>query len=171
MSALLENENLSQVPSFSQAFLDLTAHISPGTLESLDEYLIENGVAGGPATFAAKHEEGRVGVFSANSQKHADTIELCDRDTSVWCMDTFVPYSSADDFKQCRGHRGDCKTWKSNQNAYLLPGVIEFIKSLRFFTSTGKVAIIINKANDKGIEHHDHVLDDLGVYECALTCA
>ena len=146
----------------------MTSYISNTLLEALDEYLIENGIAAGRTAFESKHDEGRVGVFSASSRKHADAIEMCDRDTSVWCMDTFVPYSSADDFKQCRAHREDCRTWKSNQNAFLLPGVTEFVKSLPFFSSTGKVAIIINKANDKGVEHQDHDLDDLGELACML---
>ena len=64
--------------------------------------------------------------------------------------------------RQCRAHRGDPNTWRANGNSFLLPGVVEFIKRLPFFEQTGKVAIIINDANDTGVEHSDISLDDLG---------
>ena len=47
------------------------------------------------------------------------------------------------------------------QNSFVLPGVASFVKSLTFFAQTGKIAIIINRANDKGVEHANIGQDDL----------
>ena len=94
-------------------------------------------------------------IFPASGRKHADAIELCDRDTSTWCQDVFHAIDGKDDFRQCRAHRGDSRTWRPNANAYQLPGVETFVHSLPFFSNIGKIAIIINRAGDKGVEHRD----------------
>ena len=138
-------------------FFDLTSAVDPQALAALDGYLLEENIC----DFLAKHADGRLCVFPAEGKKHADCIELCDRDTSTWCQDEFQSLSSKDDFRVCRGHRGDPRTWKKNANAFLLPGVIDFVKSLPFFSQTGKIAIIINRANDTGVQHADIGQDDL----------
>jgi hypothetical protein len=103
-------------------------------------------------------------VFAAEGGKYGDALELCTRDTSGWCQDAFAAFSSADDFKQCRGHRGDPTTWRPNHNGrVLLPGVLAFANQLPFFDPghVGKVAIIVNELNSRGVEHVDHRFDDL----------
>jgi len=117
--------------SEASAFLDLTSHVPPGSLTALDVYLKAEGIC----NFEAAHADGRVGVFSALGQKHAAAIELCDRDTSVWVNDSFVPLSSVDDFKQCRAHRADGRTWKPNMNAYV--SSIESDESAQWLVARG----------------------------------
>ena len=163
MSALTSQPPVDGSPTMStpdqSPIFDLTSYVDPQTLVDLDNYLITKGIL---SFEESTSNEGEVGIFSAESQKHGDAIELRDRDTSTWCCsDAFCSYSSSDDFRQCRAHRGDAKTWRPNKNAHLLPGVTEFVVSLPFFSSTGKVAIIVNKPNDVGVEHADHALDDL----------
>lgn len=104
----------------------------------------------------------QVDVFAAEGGKYGDALELCTRDTSGWCQDAFAAFCSADDFKQCRGHRGDPTTWRPNHNGrVLLPGVLQFAAQLPFFSAVGKVAVIVNEPHSTGIEHVDHRFDDL----------
>mmetsp|Transcript_13707 Transcript_13707/g.27325 ORF Transcript_13707/g.27325 Transcript_13707/m.27325 type:complete len:288 (+) Transcript_13707:225-1088(+) len=136
-------------------FIDLTTYVSQDALDKLDICIIETL----KNRLAIDVETSK---FTAENMVHADALEFCDRDTSTWCVsDVFVPYSGNDDFRQCRGHRGDARTWRPNKNAFEIPGVMEFVRSLPFFTSTGKVALIFNKVGDEGVEHADHELDDL----------
>jgi hypothetical protein len=141
-------------------YMNLTEHVSPEILEELDSYLHSH------LTFSATNdkvylEDGEIGLFAAMGYKHGDSIDLTDRDTSSWCADVFTAYSGADDFKVCRGHRGDPKTWRSNSNAQLLPGVISFVRKLPFFDQVGKISIICNAAGSKGVEHADIEFPDL----------
>ena len=138
-------------------FFNLTSHVDLASLSRLDEYLISEDIL----HFAQTQTEGRVGVFPADGKKHADCIELCDRDTSTWCQDVFHARNGKDDFRQCRGHRGDSRTWRPNTNAFLLPAVESFARSLPFFSEVGKIAIIMNRPNDKGVEHADIDQSDL----------
>ncbi|GMH62870.1 hypothetical protein TL16_g03572 [Triparma laevis f. inornata] len=146
---------LSAPPTLSNAFIDLTSYVSDEDLEKLDVTILEclkNRLAIDVET----------SKFTAENMVHADALEFCDRDTSTWCVsDVFTPFSGKDDFRQCRGHRGDSRTWRPNQNAFEVPGMMEFVRSLPFFESTGKCALIFNKTGDKGVEHADHELDDL----------
>ncbi|GMH67931.1 hypothetical protein TrRE_jg487, partial [Triparma retinervis] len=130
-------------------------------LEKLDK--LDDQIKEALALRAATDMDVQTTPFTAENRKHADAIQFCDRDTSTWCVsDVFVPMSGRDDFRQCRGHRGDNRTWKPNRNAFELPGVLQFVKEeLPFFESTGKVALIFNKEGDEGVEHADHNLDDL----------
>ena len=98
-------------------------------------------------------EEIDVSVFAAESQKYGDALELADRDTSCWCADAFVSRGPADDFKLCRAHRGDPRTWRPNANATALPAVSAFARRLPCFDRVGKIAIILNGRNDAGVEH------------------
>ena len=43
-----------------------------------------------------------------------------------------------------------------NENYYDFPKLITFVKELDIFEDMGEIAIIINEANEKGIEHRDH---------------
>ena len=73
----------------------------------------------------------------------------------------FTAYNGDEDFKVCRAHRGDAKTWRLNPNARLLPGVVRFVKGLPFFEETGKISIICNPPNTAGVEHCDIEFPDL----------
>jgi len=138
-------------------FVDLTEFCSLQALEDVDEYLMKHlDLSQGKVRL----EEAEVGLFTAKGYKHADAIDLTDRDTSVWCQDAYRPYNGAQDFKVCRGHRGDPQSWRRNVNARLLPGVIDFLENLPFFEQTGKISIICNQPNTKGVEHADIDFDD-----------
>lgn len=137
-------------------FTDLTEAVSGSDLDALDASLARAGVLG--ADWAGDRE---VSVFAAESRKYGDALELRDRDTSTWCADAFQPRTAADDFKACRAHRGDPRTWRPNANAGLLPGVVDFASRLPFFEATGKIAVILNGAGEAGVEHADHALPDL----------
>lgn len=145
----------------AKPYVDLTSFVDSAELEALDLYLREQGI--GPY-FEQQHAEGRMSVFPADGLKYASAVELCDRDTSGWCLDVFHAFNGRDDFKQCRAHRGDPNTWRPNANSHVLPGVVDFVKRLPFFEATGKIAIIVNNPNDTGVEHSDIGLDDLGQY-------
>ena len=161
MEYVIDNEHFADhlTPPFSTppVFFNLTQYIDEETLSTLDSYLLSNDIL----HFAEQQKEGRVGIFPAEGKKHADCIELCDRDTSTWCQDVFRALNGKDDFRQCRGHRGDPKTWRPNTNAFLLPGVESFARKLPFFSQIGKIAIIINRPNDVGVEHADIGQNDL----------
>jgi hypothetical protein len=146
-----------------QPFCDLTRFVSAADLADLDAYLLGKGVLGPLSGFGTSPEDGvaDVSVFPADGLKYGDCLELCDRDTSTWCGDAFVSYSGADDFKQCRAHRGDPCTWRHNGNALRLPGVINFVRKLPFFEQTGKIAIILNAPDEPAVEHCDHAIADL----------
>lgn len=135
-------------------FVDLTEFVDPKKLDQLGAYLLERRV----------HELSSANEFVpfiAESRKYADAIELADRDTSTWCEDAFCARSTQDDFKQCRAHRGDPRTWRSNANASRLGELTEFARSLPFFERVGKVAVIVNQPDSLGVEHCDHRLPDL----------
>ena len=149
-----------RAPPSRAPFVDLTHFIGDGELEALDEYLLGHGICNTSASGEFARMGGDVGIFSAESRKYGDAIELCDRDTSSWSA-TSLSFSSDGDFKACRAHRGDPFTWQPNLNARLLPGVVDFVRNLPFFERTGKIAIILNAPNDAGVEHVDHRLDDL----------
>jgi hypothetical protein len=138
-------------------YVDLTSYVSQEKLESLDTYL-KSHLAFGDKVYL---ESGEIGVFTAKGYKHGDAIDLTDRDTSGWCADAFTAYTGHEDFKVCRAHRGDAKTWRLNPNARLLPGVVSFVRSLPFFEQTGKISIICNAPNSQGVEHCDIEFPDL----------
>jgi hypothetical protein len=159
-------------------YVDLTSFCSLETLESLDQYLQANltfGVVrddgdGGGDDDKVNHVESsgaaaapfEIGMFTANGYKHGDAIHLTERDTSGWCADTFTAFTGDEDFKVCRGHRGDAQTWRLHPtNARLLPGVVNFVQSLPFFVETGKISIIYNPPNTQGVEHCDIEFPDL----------
>ena len=139
MEYVIDNEHfadhLTPPSSTPPVFFNLTQYIDEETLSTLDSYLLSNDIL----HFAEKQKEWRVGIFPAEGKKHADCIELCDRDTSTWCQDVFRALNGKDDFRQCRGHRGDPKTWRPNTNAFLLPGVESFARKLPFFSQIGKI--------------------------------
>ena len=149
--------------SLAAPFVDLTHLVDAGSLASLDASLARLGAYGdGAAAGLAAGVE--VSVFAAESQKYGDAVELRDRDTSAWCADAFVSRGPSDDFKLCRAHRGDSRTWRPNANAALLPGVDAFARGAlkrSLFEDVGKVAVILNGRGDAGVEHADHALPDL----------
>ena len=138
-------------------FVDLTDCVSDEDLAAVSEELGALGVFG-----SELGEDIDVSVFAAESQKYGDALELADRDTSCWCADAFVSRGPADDFKLCRAHRGDPRTWRPNANATALPAVSAFARRLPCFAGrVGKIAVILNGRNDAGVEHADHALQDL----------
>jgi len=171
--------NASPVP-----FLDLTSHVDAAELTKLDEAVLEC-----LKNREAADRDVETTPFTAENRKHADAIQFCDRDTSTWCStDMFVAMSGKDDFRQCRAHRGDNKTWRPNKNAFEVPGILEFVRTaLPFCEARGKVALIFKKEGEEGVEvrwgaivttqatnpiynplpllgspqHADHKLDDL----------
>ena len=140
-------------------FTDLTEFVDPVELQALDDYLMSHiDFSDGKPNL----KDGKMALFVAEGRKYSDALELSDRDTSVWCQDTFVAYSSYDDFVQDRAHRGDPKTWRPNHNGrVLLPGVLEFCQRLPMLSRLGKITIIANHPGFKGIEHVDHRIDEL----------
>ena len=166
----------------SLPYIDLTPYISSSKLKELDEYLHNvtsiNLQSKDKDTIVPSTSDLSVGLFTAKGYKHGDAINLTERDTSSWCADAFTAYTSKDDFKVCRGHRGDPKTWRPNENASLLPGVVDFIADALLgnklclesdteeticpiFEQTGKTSIIWNAPNSKGVEHSDIEFNDL----------
>ena len=146
---VLERDAASDAP-----FVDLSSFVDQSALDELDDYLVRKGISG-DCDGAEKI------IFAAEGRKYGDAIELCDRDTSSWCMDAFYSCSPKDDFKKCRSYRGDPRTWRPNHNARALPKVIEFVRQLPFFERTGKICIILNARNGTGQEHEDHKIPDL----------
>ena len=146
----------SSSPPPKSAFIDLTSYVDPTVLDSLDK-IIQDILSHSSTT------DCQTTPFTAENLRHASAVQFCDRDTSQWCAsDVFVPRSGRDDFRQCRAHRGDDRTWRPNRNAYTFPGVLEVVKEkLPFFESTGKCCLIFNDPGDEGVEHADHNLDDL----------
>ena len=141
-------------------FLDLTSFVDAEELDALDRYITERvDMSSGKVKLA----DGDVAPFIAEGGKYSDALELCDRDTSVWCQDVFAAYSGMDDFVQDRAHRADPATWRPNYNGrVLLPGVLDFCaRKLPMLSRVGKVAIICNEAGYPGIEHVDHRIDAL----------
>ena len=158
MREITNSENIRQE---SGPFVDLTDFVPLEELQELDDYLKERLVFS--ENEKVRLQGGEIGLFTAKGYKHADSIDLTDRDTSGWCADAFTPYSGNDDFRVCRGHRGDPKTWRTrnNPNARELPGVIDFVQNLPFFDQTGKISIICNRPGSQGVEHSDIELPDL----------
>ena len=76
-------------------FLDLTSFVDAEELDALDRYITERvDMSSGKVKLA----DGDVAPFIAEGGKYSDALELCDRDTSVWCQDVFAAYSGMDDF-------------------------------------------------------------------------
>ena len=138
------------------AFVDLTPFVDAAVLDDLDDYLEARGVAGAGGADGAETM-----IFAAEGRKYGDAVELCDRDTSAWCMDAFYARGPKDDFKKCRAYRGDPRTWRPNHNARALPGVADRLRRLGLLERMGKTAIILNARNSAGVEHADHALPDL----------
>ena len=110
----------------SSPFLDLTEFVDQAKFQALDDYLVQKGICGGLVASQGGEEGDSDGLSAWGIGKlgdYGDCVELCDRDTSTWCSDTYVAFSGADDAKQCRGHRTDPCSWRPNANAMILPKV------------------------------------------------
>ena len=134
-------------------YLDLTRFVPAPTLDELDAYLLAHNIGcetppNGVAPTA----------FFADDQKHATAYELCDKDASHWEP---APRDEEEAFAMCRRRRGCERTWRPNANGEALPGVADFLARLPVFSSTGKVAILVNEPGTRGVEHVDHRLPDL----------
>ena len=126
-------------------FTDLTRFISPEALDALD------------ASLAANLVKGATTPFLADDLKHADAVELCDKDTSQW-----PPAAATEDaFRTCRRRRGDPSTWRPNENAATLRELSDFARDLEIFEATGKIAVLVNAPGSTGVEHVDHTMPDL----------
>jgi hypothetical protein len=161
ISSTRSADNGSDVGNDNVPYVDLTSYMDLEQFESLDTYLRQNLTFGADGDPKVHVEHGEIGIFTANGYKHGDAINLTERDTSGWCADVFTAYNGDEDFKVCRAHRGDAKTWRLNPNARLLPGVVSFVRSLPFFVETGKISIICNPPNVTGVEHCDIEFPDL----------
>ena len=162
--------------NYGKPYTDLTSFISAESLIKLDEYLqtvqsdngtqiVDNTTENDDGDSNSEGSDAlEIGLFSACSKRHGNAIELKNRDTSSWVLDDFVARSPLEDFKGCRGRRGDSQTWKWNTNSTILGEVTTFVETEllpTFFKSIGKTCIIINNANDEGVEHSDHEFPDL----------
>lgn len=175
----VENGSTSQDEKTSKSrvpYVDLTPYVSAQKLRELDDYLKRTSsmnLQTNDTKSLSLDSEVKVGFFLANGRKHANAIDLTDRDTSSWCTDAFRAYTSVEDFKVCRAHRGDLKTWRPNANSYRLPGVMDFIsqallghqsnddsKSCPILEHNGKISLIWSAPNSTGEEHVDIEFDD-----------
>ena len=133
MSALA---NANETP-----YLDLTKFVPAAALDELDRYLLEEGIGG--ANNAAQWS-----AFLADDSKHSECVELCDKDTSSWPE---LRCDAEEAFATCRRRRGDARTWRPNANGERLPGVFDFVRASRIFSSTGKIAILKNERGCRGV--------------------
>ena len=127
----------------------LTHFISDGELNRLGAYLSTMNLFQ-----AGEYDHG---VFAAAGRKHADSIELQDRSGGG---DEGATWPSSFGFKECRQRRGSAEFWRHNENSIKLPELVSFVERLPFFTSTGKVTIILSAKGHQGVEHVDHKFDD-----------
>ena len=139
----------SQTFSSPAPITDLTHFIHDGELYRLGTYLSTMNL------FQAGEYDHR--EFAAAGRKHADSIELQDRSGGG---DDGAKWPSSFGFKECRERRGSAEFWRHNDNSIRLPELVSFVERLPFFTSTGKVTIILSVGGSKGIEHVDHKFDD-----------